>query len=74
MADWLAIAERIDALRLVPRAIMAGYGWIVWETLHWYYVLPNPSAEQTAALGAVITAAGAATKFYVETGRKWGDK
>lgn len=74
MDKWLVAAERIDALRLAPRAIMAGYGWIVWETLQWYYSLPDPNTQQAAAFSAVIGAAGAAIKFYVETGRKWGDK
>lgn len=72
MADkWLAAAEAIDALRVVPRAIVSGYGFIVWESLQWFWYLPDPNTQQAAVLSAVIGAAGAATKFYVETGREW---
>ena len=32
----LAIAEWIDAWRVIPRLLVAGYGYLVWMVVHWY--------------------------------------
>lgn len=68
---WLDTAEVIDANRLVPRAIMAGYGYAFWRLLEWYMALPEPTNQQSAAFASMVGLAGAVTKFYVETGRRW---
>lgn len=50
MADWraklanidtwrkghLAIAEMIDAWRIIPRLLVTGYGWVVYKVVVWY--------------------------------------
>ena len=46
----LAIAEFIDAWRLIPRLLTIGYGYIVVETIYWYmnlepYILQGCTKE-----------------------------
>ena len=74
--DWkqlgLDIAEVTDALRVVPRAIMLGYGWIVWHNVQWYQGLEHPSGSQMGFAQIIWGAAALLTGWYFNTGRKWG--
>lgn len=83
--DWLAVAEVVDAFRVVPRLILFGYSlWtvkVVWHVLDWYTALPasERSIEASGLAAGVITAVtGLATwaiKVYVQSGRSWtGEK
>ncbi len=43
---YLAIAEAVDAMRLIPRALVAGYAYVFYQTIVWYkelqpYMLDN---------------------------------
>jgi len=78
---WLDVAEVMDALRLIPRlvlaiTIMSYLTYCYWITMWWTELL-NPSNVQTAlpaitvpALGGVVTAV---INRYMVTGRKWGN-
>lgn len=77
--NWLTFAEIIDALRIIPRAILVAlysfYVWYIkWTTL-WYFSLPDPQASETVFITGTITALGTMVTFftnkYIETGRKW---
>ena len=35
----LSVAELIDAWRLIPRMMVAGYGWVVYTVIEWYMKL-----------------------------------
>lgn len=50
----LALAETFDAWRVVPRAILVAYGWMVWEVTRWYMSIP--SANQTSCQADVLQA------------------
>lgn len=46
----LAVAEWIDAWRIVPRLLVAGYGWVTYTVVRWYMnlkpeVLENCNVE-----------------------------
>lgn len=74
-------AEVVDALRVLPRLVLVGFGWllgtVILETLHWYFVLPpaDRTAQVTAVIGIIIPAAcGLAVwvyKIYSIGGRNW---
>lgn len=68
---WLTAAETIDALRVVPRLLLAAYGYICYSAHTWYTALPDPSVEQGAYAGLIWGAAAVWFKLYVESGRKW---
>jgi hypothetical protein len=86
---WLELAERVDALRVFPRAIMAGY--YVFFAHAWYYVvdwfmgfdwstIADDEALALAVAGfpatilAVLTGVlSTLTKAYFASGRKWDD-
>jgi len=46
----LAIAEWIDAWRIIPRAVIAGYTFLLWYVIQWYmklvpYIIEGCDAE-----------------------------
>tara|TARA_R110002049_G_scaffold281333_1_gene460882 strand:+ start:42271 stop:42507 length:237 start_codon:yes stop_codon:yes gene_type:complete len=72
LKEWmLAGAEVVDAWRAVPRALMAGYAFLVYDLTVWYQLLDDPSSSQQWVLSTVWGAAALITKFYLESGRKW---
>lgn len=67
----LAIAEILDAYRILPRLFMAGYGWLVYDTELWFRSIESPTAVHGAAHATVWGAAAIITAWYLNTGRKW---
>lgn len=72
LAWVLRAAEAFDAWRSVPRALVAGYGALVWRVSEWFMQLPDPTATQSAFVSVVWGAAAGVFGLYVSTGRKWG--
>lgn len=77
--NWLDIAEVADALRLMPRLILAGCYICFFYYVYWvtglYFITPNPGVEITAFVTIVIPALtgiiSAMTNKYFQTGRNW---
>lgn len=67
----LRLAEVCDAWRLVPRLLVGGYAWLVWEVSTWAMGLPDLSGAQSAFVSVVWGAATGVFGLYVGTGRKW---
>lgn len=70
-ARMLGAAEIVDAFRLVPRVMLIGYGWIVWDVTMWFMALQDPSAAQMGFVSTVWGAAGILSGWYMSTGRRW---
>jgi hypothetical protein len=78
---WLAGAEITDAWRVIPRLLLIGYCFFVFDLtsrlLTWYFTLPAAERSlEASGLGvAVFTAVtGFGTQFlnaYIKSGRKW---
>jgi len=78
---WLALAEVIDGLRIIPRAILfsvLGFAsWYIYALTIWYMALPavERTIEVSGLAGITIPAvfglAGKVTDWYLKTGRNW---
>ena len=64
-------AELADAWRIVPRGLIAGYAYLVWEVTAWFQALPAPTDPQQWFVNVVWGAAAMITKFYLDSGRDW---
>lgn len=64
-------AELADAWRIVPRGLIAGYAYLVWEVTAWFQALPTPTDPQQWFVNVVWGAAAMITKFYLDSGRNW---
>lgn len=71
MDKALRLAETVDAWRLVPRLLVAGYAWLVWDVTQWAMGLPDLSPAQSAFVSVVWGAATGVFGLYVGTGRRW---
>jgi hypothetical protein len=81
---WLKWAEIFDSFRVVPRLILAAYGWFVYHVtmylLVWYTHEPAPArgAEESAVIIGMFSAIAGFTpwifKIYSENGRNWSEK
>lgn len=69
---WLDTAELVDAFRIVPRGILAGYGFMVWDMWRWVQTLPDLTTQQASYVGAITGLAVPLTGWYMQGGRKWG--
>ncbi len=78
---WLDFAEATDAMRIMPRLLVAAYGvfsiWYIRWIVEWFMILPAPerTAEVAAFVTGTITAVlGGNTWFmsaYTKSGRDW---
>ena len=41
----LAVAEFVDAWRVIPRLLVAGYGWVVYKVVTWYMAIEDKLIE-----------------------------
>ena len=62
------VAECLNRLRIIPRVIVAGYGWMCWIVVQWFMVLPSPDTQQAALVTTVVGAAGMIFGFYMQGG------
>ena len=67
------IADALDVLRIVPRALMGLYIYMIVSTQTWFFALEDPSASQAAFASAVIGAGAAWFGLYVNSGKGKGD-
>ena len=68
------VAECLNRLRIIPRVIVAGYGYLIWLVVHWFMALPDPGTQQAALVTTVVGAAGPIFGFYMQGGITAGAK
>jgi len=61
--------KQVNKWRIFPRLFSIFYGLCFYWTFVWFTEINDPSAEQSAFAGVVVTAAAAFFKFYVESGK-----
>jgi hypothetical protein len=74
-AHWLNLLERpayyLDLYRVVPRAVLSGYGWMAWRVAEWFLTLPNPTLAQAGFPSVVYGVAPLVLNFYMQNGVDW---
>lgn len=68
--DLHKLADAMDALRIIPRAMLAVYMYLLLDSSYWFMHLDTQSTQQAAYIGAIITAGAAWFKIYVDSGPK----
>jgi len=54
----------LDYLKVTRRAVLAVYGWFLYETSQWFFALPDPSTQQVTYVTAILGLAGIIFGFY----------
>lgn len=65
------VAEAMDYLRIVPRTIIVGYSWLLYEVVWWFMALESPNMEQSALVSVMVTIAGVVVGLYTKSGHSW---
>ena len=66
--DWDTWRIRFDTWRIIPRVLIALYGWMCYTVADWFMNLPEPSMSQVTFVSTVWGAAAAWFNFYVNSG------
>lgn len=61
--------EKLDAWRIVPRALILSYMVMFIRTCEWFMSLPQPNNAQSAFLATMIGAGAAWFGLYVNGGK-----
>lgn len=65
--------DLVDAWRVVPRLLVAGYGVMCWIVADWFMGLADPTGPQTTFATGIWGGAAVWFGFYVNSGRKHVD-
>lgn len=60
--------KQLDDWRVVPRLLIALYGYTFWDVANWFMNLPNPNGAQAAFVSTIVGAAAAFFGLYVNSG------
>lgn len=64
------LAEAFDTWRVVPRALVVGYCWMLVQVSQWFMALPDPTSAQAAFVSTIVGAAAAIFGLYTNSGKK----
>lgn len=67
----LAMAELLDAWRVVPRLLVTAYSYLVWDTVQWFQHIPEPTTQHTALVSAIVGASAIVFGAYTNSGHNW---
>ena len=62
------IAQCLNRLRVVPRFIVGGYGYLIWVVAQWYMSLPDPNTQQAALITTLVGISVPVFGFYMQGG------
>ena len=66
---WIFVAQAVDSWRLIPRAFLSVYMYLLYYVVFWYMALPEPSMEQSGLISVVVGAGAAWFGLYTSTSK-----
>ena len=66
---FIFVAQAIDAWRIIPRAFLAVYMYLLYFTTFWFMDLPEPSFEQSGLISIVVGAGAAWFGLYTNSSK-----
>ena len=67
---FIFVAQAIDAWRIIPRAFLAVYMYLLYFTTFWFMGLEDPSFEQSGLISIVVGAGAAWFGLYTNSHKK----
>ncbi len=67
---FIFVAQAIDSWRIIPRAFLAVYMYLLYFTTFWFMDLPDPSFEQSGLISIVVGAGAAWFGLYTNSHKK----
>lgn len=66
---FIFVAQAIDAWRIIPRAFLAVYMYLLYFTTFWFMDLAEPSFEQSGLISIVVGAGAAWFGLYTNSSK-----
>jgi hypothetical protein len=66
---WIFVAQAIDSWRLIPRAFLSVYMYLLYYVVFWFMALEDPSFEQSGLISVVVGAGAAWFGLYTSTSK-----
>ena len=66
---WETIATAMDRYRVIPRAILASYGILIWHSVNWVLAQPDPGYAVAGMVSVLTAAAAPMVGSYLSTGK-----
>lgn len=67
---FIFVAEAIDSWRIIPRAFLGVYMYLLYYTTFWFMDLPEPTFEQSGLISIVVGAGAAWFGLYTNSHKK----
>ena len=67
------VAEALDSWRLIPRAFLGVYMYLLYYTTFWFMDLPDPTFEQSGLISIVVGAGAAWFGLYTNSHKSKSD-
>jgi len=68
--NFIFVAQAIDSWRIIPRAFLAVYMYLLYYTTFWFMDIPEPSFEQSGLISIVVGAGAAWFGLYTNSHKK----
>ena len=70
---FIFVAQAVDSWRIIPRAFLAVYMYLLYYTTFWFMDLADPSFEQSGLISIVVGAGAAWFGLYTNShkDKKW---
>lgn len=62
------VAECLNRLRIIPRTIVAAYGYLVWMMVNWFMSVPVATTQQVTLVTTICAMAPVVFGFYMNGG------
>ena len=67
------IAQAIDSWRIIPRAFLSVYMYLLYYTTFWFMDLADPTMQQSGLISVVVGAGAAWFGLYTNSSKSKGD-
>ena len=61
--------ETLNEWRIIPRILIASYGYIFYDVCVWYMALPDPTTQQAGFVSTIVGAGAAFFGLYCNSGK-----
>jgi len=66
----MPLHELLNKYRVVPRILILGYSWLLYEVSFWFMALALPTSTQAAFVSTVVGISAAVFGLYTSSGPK----
>ena len=62
--------QTLNNYRVVPRLLVLGYAWLMYDVSYWFMVLQDPTGTQAAFVSTLVGVSAAVFGLYTNSGIK----